>query len=267
MNIGFIGFGNMAKSIAEGLITQKILEKENLVFSTRSQESRLAIEKEWQITGVESNQQVLDHSDIVLLAVKPYQVDRVLKDLSIPQNVLILSIVAGYRSEQLAHYVPAEQFIRTMPNLNAQVNASMTALVDNEHVSLKDMEKAQTIFSAIGEVVVIPEDQLGIFIALAGSSPALVFLFIDVLSRTAVKYGMSKEQATKITAQAVLGSGKTVKEAEESPYNLIDEVSSPGGITVEAVLNLLASDFSSSLIEAVDKMVDKNDSMSKKADE
>jgi len=261
MKIGFIGFGNMAKAIAKGLIDNDVVKKEHLYFSTRSEGSRLAIAESWHINGLTSNQAVIDHSDTVLLAVKPHQVDSVLRELKIPSDRLLLSVVAGYSSSQLHQYLPADQVIRTMPNLNAQVNASMTALVENTEIQDDDMDKAKTIFSAVGEVMVVPEDQLGIFIALAGSSPALVFLFIDTLARAAVKYGMPKDKATKIAAQAVLGSGKTVKEASDSPWNLIDHVSSPGGITVEAVLSLLESDFSSSLITAVDKMIEKNDAM------
>ncbi|MER2063511.1 MAG: pyrroline-5-carboxylate reductase, partial [Alkalibacterium sp.] len=244
MNIGFIGFGNMAKAIAKGLIDNDVVKKEHLYFSTRSEESRMSIVESWHINGLASNQAVVDHSDVLLLAVKPHQVDQVLSELKIPSDRLLLSVVAGYSTSQLTQYVPLKQVIRTMPNLNAQVNASMTALVENKEVHDEDMEKAKTIFSAVGEVMVVPEDQLGIFIALAGSSPALVFLFIDTLARAAVKYGMPKDKATKIAAQAVLGSGKTVKEASDSPWNLIDHVSSPGGITVEAVLSLLESDFS-----------------------
>lgn len=264
MKIGFIGFGNMAKAIAKGLIDNDVVNRKELYFSTRSKESRLATESEWNIIGLESNQLVIDHSDVILLAVKPHQVDQVLSELTIPSDLLLLSVVAGYSSKQLNQHVPADQCIRTMPNLNAQVNASMTALIENNQITDANMEKARTIFNAVGEVMVVPEDQLGIFIALAGSSPALVFLFIDTLARAAVKYGIPKYKATKIAAQAVLGSGKTVKEASESPWNLIDGVSSPGGITVEAVLSLLDSDFSSSLIKAVDKMVEKNEDMTNK---
>ncbi|MFO8069235.1 MAG: pyrroline-5-carboxylate reductase [Alkalibacterium sp.] len=261
MKIGFIGFGNMAKAIAKGLIDNNVLERENIYFSTRSKESRLAIETEWSINALESNQAVIDHSDIIILAVKPHQMDDVLTGLDFTSDVLLLSIVAGYSSEQLNRYISPQHYIRTMPNLNAQVNASMTALVENNQVTEADMGKAKTIFSAVGEIVVIPEEQLGIFIALAGSSPALVFLFIDTLARTAVKHGMPKAKATKIAAQAVLGSGKTVKESADSPWNLIDQVSSPGGITVEAVLSLLETDFSSSIIKAVDTMIEKNEEM------
>ncbi|SFC36237.1 pyrroline-5-carboxylate reductase [Alkalibacterium subtropicum] len=264
MKLGFIGFGNMAQAIAKGLIDNDVIKEEHLYFSTRSEESRLTTEKEWHINGLASNQAVVDHSDVVLLAVKPHQVEQVLSELTFPSGLLLLSVVAGYSSRQLNQYVPADQCIRTMPNLNAQVNASMTALVENKQVTDGDWEKAKTIFRAVGEVMIVPEEQLGIFIALAGSSPALVFLFIDTLARAAVKYGMPKDKATAIAAQAVLGSGKTVKEASDSPWNLIDHVSSPGGITVEAVLSLLESDFSSSLITAFNNMIEKNEEMTRK---
>ena len=263
MKIGFIGFGNMAQAIAKGLLENHVLENKDIYFSTKTEESKKRIESEWKITGVASNQEIIDHTEIIILAVKPHQADSVLSELTFSPEKLLLSIAAGYSTEQLNAFIRPEKCIRIMPNLNAQVNASMTALVENPQASEEDMEKARTVFSAVGDVMVVPEEQMGIFIALAGSSPALVFLFIDTLARTAVKYGMPKEKATKIAAQAVLGSGKTVKEAADSPWNLIDNVSSPGGITVEAVLSLLETDFSSSLITAVDKMIEKNDDMTK----
>ena len=263
MKIGFIGFGNMAKAIAHGLIEKNVVSKSDLFFSTRSEESKTQVEKTWHIKGLVSNQAVIDESDVIILAVKPYQVEEVLTPLTFSKDKLVLSVMAGVTNHQLSQYIDAKQVIRTMPNLNAQVLESMTAVIENSAVSEKKMTLATDLFSAIGDVVVIPEEQLSVFIALAGSSPALVFLFIDTLARTAVKYGMSKEQATNIAAQAVLGSGKTVLQSNDSPWNLIDQVSSPGGITVEAVLHLLKSDFSGALIEAVDSMIEKDQDMSK----
>lgn len=263
MKIGFIGFGNMAKAIAHGLIEKNVVSKNNLFFSTRSEESKTQVEKTWHIKGLSSNQAVIDESNIIILAVKPYQVEEVLAPLIFPEDKLVLSVVAGVTNHQLSQLVSAKQVIRTMPNLNAQVLESMTAIIENSAVSEKQMTVATELFSAIGDVVVIPEEQLSVFIALAGSSPALVFLFIDTLARSAVKYGMSKDQATKIASQAVLGSGKTVLQSNDSPWNLIDQVSSPGGITVEAVLHLLKSDFSGALIDAVDSMIEKDHDMSK----
>jgi len=86
-------------------------------------------------------------------------------------------------------------------------------------------------------------------------------MFIDTLARTAVKHGMKKDVATKIAAQALLGSGKTALESSSTPWSLIDQVSSPGGVTTEGVLSLLEDDFSKSVIQAVDKIVEKNENM------
>lgn len=264
MKIGFIGFGNMAQAIARGLLKNSITSKEELLFSTHRKESRERIEKSWNIKGADSNQKVVHHADVIILGVKPHQIDNVLNQLSISEDKLILSVAAGYTTAQLCQFLSPKQVLRVMPNLNAQVGASMTAIAENSAVSKSHMDTADRIFKAVGETVVLPEDQLSIFIGLAGSSPALVFMFIDTLARSAVKYGMPKEKAVKIASQAVLGSGKTALQSDSSPWDLVDQVSSPGGITVEAVLALLQSDFSNAVVNSFDKMIEKDRNMSEK---
>jgi pyrroline-5-carboxylate reductase len=265
MKIGFIGFGNMAQAIAKGLLEKQVVTNEDLLFSNRSEEKRKKMEEEWQISGTNTNQAVWDQSDIVILAVKPYQIDDVLSAISkAHHHPFVISVAAGVTNSQLETHLNTDSFIRTMPNLNSQVGEGMTAIVENSAVEEKKLSQTKDIFESVGEVVEIPEDQLSAFIALAGSSPALVFMFIDTLARAAVKYGMQKETATKIAAQAVLGSGKLVKESSDSPWTLIDQVSSPGGITVEGILTLLQEDFASSIISSVDTMVEKDREMSNK---
>lgn len=263
MTLGFIGFGNMAQAIAKGLIEKKIYSPENILFSNRTPEKRAALEDSLSINGTDSNQEVWKNSDIVILAVKPYQVDSVLGELDTEEAPFVISVAAGVPNSQLEKHLSSDAYLRTMPNLNSQVGEGMTAIVENSSVSDANLEQTKEIFKAVGEVVELPESQLGAFIALAGSSPALVFLFIDTLARAAVKYGLSKDVATKIAAQAVLGSGKTVKESDESPWTLIDQVSSPGGITIEGILSLLQDDFAASIISSVDTMVEKDAEMSK----
>lgn len=264
MKIGFIGFGNMARAIADGLIKTNRVNKEDLIFSTQTLASREKIEKEMTIQGVQSNQKVIDFADIILLAVKPHQIDSVLGQLSVPETKTVVSVAAGYPTDKLTQYLSEKQVLRVMPNLNAQVGESMTAIIDNPAVPSEAVNSVDHLFKAVGETVSIPEEQLSLFIGLAGSSPALVFMFIDTLARSAVKYGMPKEKAVKIASQAVLGSGKTALHSDSSPWNLIDQVSSPGGITVEAVLSLLQSDFSDAVVTSFDRMIEKDKEMSGK---
>lgn len=263
MKIGFIGFGNMAQAIATGLLKNHLAKPEDLLFSNKTESKRKQLEDRFNIKGYSDNQNVWDQSELIILAVKPYQVEDVLNEIDQQKNPFVISVVAGITNAQLNDLLSGAAFVRTMPNLNAQVGEGITAIIEQSDLTDNQLEQTKNIFSAVGEVVVLPESQLGAFIAIAGSSPALVFMFIDTLARAAVKYGLPKDKATMIAAQAVLGSGKTVLESEDTPWTLIDQVSSPGGITVDGILSLLQSEFSSSIISSVDEMVAKNDQMSK----
>ncbi|MEC6749250.1 pyrroline-5-carboxylate reductase [Marinilactibacillus sp. XAAS-LB27] len=263
MKIGFIGFGNMAQAIATGLLKNHLAKPEDLLFSNKTESKRKQLEDRFNIKGYSDNQNVWDQSELIILAVKPYQVEDVLNEIDQQKNPFVISVVAGITNAQLNDLLSGAAFVRTMPNLNAQVGEGITAIIEQSDLTGDQLEQTKNIFSAVGEVVVLPESQLGAFIAIAGSSPALVFMFIDTLARAAVKYGLPKDKATMIAAQAVLGSGKTVLESDDTPWTLIDQVSSPGGITVDGILSLLQSEFSSSIISSVDEMVAKNDQMSK----
>ncbi|API87902.1 pyrroline-5-carboxylate reductase [Marinilactibacillus sp. 15R] len=263
MKIGFIGFGNMAQAIATGLIENNVTDLTDLIFSNRTESKRKVLETQFNIKSTPHNQDVWNQSDLIILAVKPYQVEEVLTKIDKVHSPYVISVVAGVTNQQLAAYLPESSFIRTMPNLNAQVGEGITAIIENSTAKNELLEQAKKIFESIGTVVELPESQIGPFIAIAGSSPALVFMFIDTLARSAVKYGITKDKATEIAAQAVLGSAKTVLNSSQSPWNLIDQVSSPAGITVDGILSLLQNDFSASIIQSVDAMVEKNDQLSK----
>lgn len=262
LKLGFIGFGNMAQAIATGLLKNHVTNPSEMIFSNRTESKRTILETQFGIKGTADNQEVWDQSDVIILAVKPYQVEEVLGELSKVHSPFVISVAAGVTNAQLSLYLSEANFVRTMPNLNAQVGEGITAIVENPAIEQSRLDQTKEIFEAVGEVVELPESQMGPFIALAGSSPALVFMFIDTLARAAVKYGISKDKATEIAAQAVLGSARTVLTSDQSPWNLIDQVSSPGGITVDGILSLLQNDFSSSIIQSVDAMVEKNEQLS-----
>lgn len=262
LKLGFIGFGNLAQAIATGLLKNHVTNPSEMIFSNRTDSKRTVLETQFGIKGTADNQEVWNQSDVIILAVKPYQVEEVLGGINKAHSPFVISVVAGVTNAQLALQLPEISFVRTMPNLNAQVGEGITAIIENPAIEQPNIDQTKKIFEAVGEVVELPESQMGPFIALAGSSPALVFMFIDTLARAAVKYGISKDKATEIAAQAVLGSARTVLNSDQSPWNLIDQVSSPGGITVDGILSLLQNDFSSSIIQSVDAMVEKNEKLS-----
>ncbi len=147
--------------------------------------------------------------------------------------------------------------LRIMPNVNVAINAGMTAYAANDSVA-GQLDGLLDLLNVLGKTMALPEDQFSTFVALAGSSPAFVYLFIDSLSRAGVKYGLTKKQATAIAAQAVMGSAQNVLASEQSPFDLIDQVSSPGGTTVAGLLAMEQAGLMSAVIKGVDATIAKD---------
>lgn len=143
-----------------------------------------------------------------------------------------------------------------MPNTPAMVGEGMTAATPNEHVTKEELDYACKILSAFGKVEVVAEHMMDAVVAVSGSSPAYVFMFIEAMADAAVAEGMPRAQAYKFAAQAVLGSAKMVLETGKHPGELKDMVCSPAGTTIEAVGVLEEHGFRSAVIDAMKACVD-----------
>lgn len=269
MKVGFIGTGNMTSAIVKGIVASGQIPKENLYLSNRTPEKRDRLASETGATVCSSNEELVSTVDVVILAIKPNLFSTVLPELApllIEHNPVVVSIAAGISLAQMHSMIgqdSAMRIIRVMPNLNSQISEGMAAVCGNDHATAEEIDFIVSVFESIGEAIVMKEEDFSVFSAIAGCSPAFTFLFVDALSRAAVKYGIPKEMATKIAAQAVLGSGKMLKESDQTPWNLIDQVSSPGGTTIEGVLALEENGFMTSVVKAVDAVVKKDRNMNK----
>lgn len=149
-----------------------------------------------------------------------------------------------------------------MPNINATVGEAMTAYCTNGRPDEQQVKTVERLCSSFGKIIALDEKYFPIFGVLAGAAPAFSYLFIDELARAAVKLGMNKKQALEIAAQTVLGSAKLVAESDEHPFELIDKVCSPGGITIEGVTALQEFGFSNAITQAVRKAYEKDSKLS-----
>lgn len=262
MSIGFIGCGNMANAIISGLIKSNTFECKQInaydVYSAACEKAK----SEFNINILDSECDIARNSNIVVLAVKPNIIQSVLKKISKEikkSNPLIISIAAGKNIEYISSQLDEKpRIIRVMPNINAKVGEAICAYAANEFSTDEDKKVVEKIFMSVGKVINIDEDFFALFGVLGGCTPALAYMFIDELARAGVKYGMKKDIALKISAQAVLGSAKMILESDEHPYELIDKVCSPGGTTIEAVTSLQQDGFSTALHNAVEKAVKKD---------
>ena len=258
MNIGFIGCGNMATALIKGLINSKFAAQPSDILAFDIDEEVLDnLVKNLGVTPCKSHQNLVDYSDFIVLAVKTNQAESVLSKLNFKGKVLI-SVIASTTIEQLRSMIKNKDnisIVRVMPNINVAVGAGMTAICPNNHIKENELKYVLDMFSSLGEVAEIIEKDFSAFTAIAGSSPAFTYLYIDSLARAALKAGMSKTEADKIAAQAVLGSAKKLLETNESPWTLVDKVCSPGGSSIAGICELENNKFISTVIKGIDAVI------------
>lgn len=267
MTVGFIGTGNMTTAIVRGMVAAGFVPASEIVVFDPNAHKREALARDLGVVAVESNEALVAASDVVVLAVKPQVLPGVLAPLAAQiadRRRVVVSIAAGTTLAKLDGLLAVEStdgsegteagatpVVRVMPNVNAMIGAGMAAVCGNAAASSDDVAFVVAMFTSVGAAIELPEAQFSTYTAIAGSSPAFAYLFIDALARAAVAAGMGKELATQIAAQTVLGSAQMVLESEKSPWDLIDTVCSPGGTTVAGLLALEDRAFLSTVAHGV----------------
>jgi pyrroline-5-carboxylate reductase len=236
MNISFIGFGSMARAIARGLLQQ------NTHHLSAAAPSLSVGRTSEQIHTHYDNKEVIQHADIIILAVKPNQMAKVLHELTpeLPASCLLVSVAAGLSLDWFSQrFNKPFALIRTMPNTPASVGLGATPMIANAYATSEQRHWAEHIFSTVGIVHwVSQEEELDTFTALSGSGPAYVYLFVETLINAAVALGLEPGVAKQFALQTCKGA---LALAENSPLALSElrnQVTSPGGTTA-AGLNVL----------------------------
>lgn len=262
MKIGFIGAGNMAQAIIKGLLAEGKIDSQNILVTASTSTRSKEIAGTLGVQNAENNSDLIKQSDLVILAIKPYLFETVLNDVEAvieTTQPLLISIAAGLSLDDLAALLPnvtAPKIIRAMPNMNVTIRRGVTAIVGNDLTTKTERQSVLELFEAVGTAYELAEKDFRNFTALAGCSPAFTYLYIDAMSRAGVKNGLPKELATKIATEAVLGSAAMVLAAEnDTPWDLIDKVCSPGGTTVAGLITLEDEKFVSTVIKGLEATI------------
>jgi len=236
--IGFIGGGNMARSLIGGLVRAGY-PADALSVADPNDAIRAALATDFGIHATNNNQQIVDNCDVVVLAVKP----QVMKDVATAirtgqrQHQLFLTVAAGIRTASLANWLDANTpIVRAMPNTPALVQSGATGLFANSHVSSGQRDLAESIMRAAGLVQWVEDEALmDAVTALSGSGPAYLFLVMEAMEKAGQALGLSAETARLLTVQTAFGAAKLALEIEEDPAVLRENVTSPGGTTERAI--------------------------------
>ncbi|GLB30542.1 pyrroline-5-carboxylate reductase [Lacrimispora amygdalina] len=252
--IGIIGIGNMGYAIAKGLLKQ--YEKEDIVFTDVNQDRCREVAEELGIDWAESNQECAGLAKYIVLAVKPQYMDPVLAELRdvVTEKNVMMSIAPGITTDQLKEKLgEGKRVVRAMPNTPALLGEGMTGVCYDDKVFTEEEKTAIAgIFSSLGKMRIVEERLMNAVVCVSGSSPAYVYMFIEALADSAVKYGLPRDAAYEMAAQAVAGSARMVLETGEHPGALKDKVCSPGGTTIAAVSALEEYGFRNAVIKASD---------------
>ena len=262
--IGFIGCGNMAQAMISALVKSKLIESNQIITSNRSKNILEKMNKECGITIASNNIEVAEKCDIVFLAVKPNLYEMVMKEIKDSKTIdkIFVSIAPGKTMEFLESHLGADaKILRTMPNTPSMVSEGMTAICPNQNINSEELELLVKLIESFGAVEIIEEKLFDAVVAVSGSSPAYVFMFIEAMADAAVIQGMPRAQAYRFAGQAVLGSAKMLLESQMHPGELKDMVCSPGGTTIEAVAVLEEKGMRSAVIEAMRKCSQKSKEM------
>ncbi|MDU4750020.1 pyrroline-5-carboxylate reductase [Clostridium butyricum] len=262
--VGFIGCGNMGSSMVGGLIKSGFLKSEEIIVSTKTEASSKKLRDEFKVATTLDSKTVAKESETIILAIKPNMYKSVVEEIKseLTEDKLIITIAAGISIENMEEWLGDDlKIIRTMPNTPALVGQAMSAVCPNKNVSEEELKYCINIFESFGECEVLEEKYFDGFIAVAGSSPAYVFMFIEAMADGAVKLGIPRAKAYKMAAQSVLGSAKMVLETGKHPGELKDMVCSPAGTTIDAVVELEKLGFRNSVIQAMDKCAEKSKNM------
>jgi pyrroline-5-carboxylate reductase len=253
--IGFLGAGNMAGALIKGLLHGKVVPAERIIASDVKAERLEQLHASHGIRTTADNHALLRETDVVVLAVKPQVIDRVLTEVGgdVRPDQLVVSVAAGVPIEALEGRLPhGSHVVRAMPNTPATVQAGATAIAGGSHAHEGDLQIARELFEAVGRVVVLDESLLDAVTGLSGSGPAYVMLIIEALADGGVKVGLHRDTALLLAAQTVFGSARLLLETGEHPGRLKDMVTSPGGTAIAGLHTLESGGLRRTLIDAVE---------------
>jgi pyrroline-5-carboxylate reductase len=253
--IGFVGAGNMAEALIRGLIAAGEVKAEQIWASGPRDERLQELARRFDIKTTTSNSDLAEGVDVVVLAVKPQILPKVVREIAsaIKPEAVVISVAAGYPIDALERSLRAgARVVRAMPNTPALVQAGATGLAAGSHADDKDLQLAQVIFDAVGITVCIDESQLDAVTGLSGSGPAYIFLILEALADAGVKVGLSRRNAQRLAAQTVMGSAKLLLETDGHPGQLKDMVTSPGGTAIAGLHTLEEGGLRTTLINAVE---------------
>ena len=267
---GFIGAGNMGSSMISGLLESGLAEKKDITFVTAHEDSAKNTEERFGIERSKDAASLSKESKVIILAVKPAQLSDILPDIreSLDAESIVVSVAAGKSISEIDNALLSMEVAgklkvaRAMPNTPAAVGEAMSAVCFNDRFSDEEKEEVLSIFRSFGVAEEVDEGLMDTVTGLSGSSPAFIYMLIEAMADEAVRHGMKRDKAYTFAAQAVKGSAEMVLKTKKHPGELKDQVTSPGGTTIEGIHALEEKGFRKAIMEGINASIVRSKEMS-----
>lgn len=255
MRLGIIGAGAMGGALLRGVLASGV-PLDAVWAATKSEASARTVAGEFGV-ATHTTYAGAATSDVIVLAVKPAQIEAAARDLvraGLRPGALVISVAAGVSIERIeAQLGGSNPVVRAMPNTPSFVGRGMTAIAAGSHAGPEHLAIVERLFGAVGLCITIEERLLNAVTAISGSGPAYVYLIIEALADAGVRVGLPRDVALKLVAQTVLGAAVMVQESDRHPAALRDDVTTPAGCTIGALLVLEDGKIRSVLARAVEE--------------
>lgn len=249
-----IGPGVMGEALISGLLSNQVIESGNILAAGPHQDRLDELMDRYHIMTTLNNTKAVQKADVVILCVKPQKLSQVIEDLQnqIPQNALVISIIAGATIDSLITGLKHSLVVRAMPNTPAQVGEGMTVWTQSQKTSEAQHALAEKILGSLGQAInVEDEGYIDMATAVSGTGPAYVFLFLESMIDAGVHLGLPRRIAEEMVIQTIKGSIDYYAQNSSHPARLRNQVTSPGGTSATALYYLEKMGFRTAISRAI----------------
>lgn len=252
-NIGVIGFGNIAQALIGGLLKVKAIEPDQVHVCAAHYEKLCMTAEKYGVHPYRTAEEVISNSDVVILAVKPYQMEKVVTPIkTMLTDKIVVSVASGWMFDRFETVLSeGTHHISTSPNTPVAVAEGIIIVQDKHSLSDDEFNNLMDLFEKVALVEVLDIDHMSIAGTLSGATPAYAAMFIEALGDAGVKHGLTRASAYRLASQMLAGTGKLYLEHQNHPGAMKDAVCSPGGITIAGVEALEQNGFRYAVMSAI----------------
>jgi len=252
--IAVLGAGKMGGILLQAFLKQKLFAPDEIAATVAHAERATVLSTQWGVEVTTDNLGAAAGADIILLAVKPFQIEALVRSIApgLTKDKMLISIAASVKTSAIEAAAGLDlAVVRAMPNTPSLLGAGIAGLCRGRYVSAEQMEQAVRVFETVGRTVTVDEKHMDAVTGLSASGPAFIYIILESLAEAGVKVGLPRDVATLLAAQTTFGAAKMVLDTGYHPALLNDSVTTPAGCTIDGILELEEGGLRVTLIKAV----------------